>query len=213
MSWAFIALLLILLVAGLFLLGRLPRGLWGLVGAALLIGLAGYAWQGEAGLRGEPRHAATVRPRFDEDLAKLRNSFGGAYGEAGQWLTLSDGLARQGKTKEAANVLGAALRSAPQDATLWVGMGNALLSHGDGMLSPAADYSYRQAMRVAPEGAAGPFFYGLALASSGQFAQARRVWADLLAHVPEKAPLHAQLQADLRQLDGLIERQAGGGGR
>ncbi|MGE4429788.1 MAG: tetratricopeptide repeat protein [Sphingobium sp.] len=208
MSWAFIGLLLILLLAGLFLLGRLPRVLWGLVGAALLIGLAGYAWQGEPGLRGEPRHAGAARPRFDEDLAKLRNSFGGTYGEAGQWLTLSDGLARQGKTKEAVNVLAAALRSAPRDAALWVGMGNALLSHGDGMLSPAAEYSYRQAMTVAPEASAGPFFYGLALASSGQFARARTLWADLLARVPEKAPLHAQLQADLQRLDQIIAQQA-----
>lgn len=209
MSWAFIALLLIVIVTGLVLLGRLPRGLWGLVGAALLFGLAGYAWQGRPGLRGEPRNAASTTPRFDEDLAKLRNSFGGAYGPTGQWLTLSDGLARQGKTKEAANVLGAALKSAPDDATLWVGMGNALLTHGDGLLSPAADYSYRQAMRVAPQASAGPFFYGLALASSGQFMAARKVWADLLARMPEKAPLHAQLRQDIGRLDALIERQAG----
>lgn len=212
MSWAFIALLTIIVITGLVLLGRLPRGLWSLVGAALLTGLAGYAWQGHAGLKGQPRNAASVAPRFDEDLAKLRNSFGGAYGTAGQWLTLSDGLARQGKTKEAANVLVAALRSSPEDATLWVGLGNALMQHG-GLLSPAADYSYRQAIRVAPQSAAGPFFRGLALASSGQFREARTIWTDLLARLPEKAPLHAQLQADIKRLDLLPERQSDPAGR
>ncbi len=208
MSWMFILLLLGLVTAGLFLLGRLPRSVWGLVSAGLLMGLAGYAWQGHASLKGQPRNAASVAPRFDEDIAKLRNSFGGVYGQTGQWLTLSDGLARQGKTKEAANVLGAALRAAPTDATLWVGMGNALMQHGDGLLSPAAAYSYRQAMRIAPEASVGPFFYGLALASSGQFSDARKIWAGLLARVPERAPLHAQLKADIGRLDGLIARQA-----
>ena len=69
MNWTVIAVLPILAAAGLILLGRLPRSLWELAGAALLLGVAGYAWQGRPGLTGAPREAAETAPRFDEDLA------------------------------------------------------------------------------------------------------------------------------------------------
>lgn len=204
MSWAFILLLLVIIIAAMLLVARFPRPLWTMLGAALLFGLAGYAWQGSPSQKGAPRDAAAARPAFDEDMAKLRNSFGGQYGETGQWLTLSDGLARQGKTKESVNVLISALRAQPNDAALWVAMGNALRLHGDGLLSPSADYSYRQAMKLAPEGSAAPFFYGLALAEAGEYGAARKIWAQLLARLPEQAPLHRELTANIAKLDILM---------
>lgn len=211
MSWAVIALLLAAVAAGLILPGRLPRSLWELAGAALLFGLAGYAWQGSPGLAGAPRAAVETAPRFDEELAKLRDSFGGQYGQTGQWLILSDGLARRGKTQEAANVIAAGLRARPDDAALWVGMGNALVLHGGGFISPSAEYSYNQAMRLAPQSAAAPFFYGLALADSGQYAPARKIWSDLRDKVPAESPLHAELTSYLARLDRILAGQAEAG--
>lgn len=204
MSWAFILLLLVIVVAVMLLLGKFPRPLWSMLGAALLFGLAGYAWQGSPSQKGASRDAKDARPAFDEDMAKLRNSFGGQYGQTGQWITLSDGLARQGKSKESVNVLISALRAQPNDAVLWVAMGNALMHHGEGLLSPAADYSYRQAMRLAPETSAAPFFYGLALAQAGDYKASRKIWGDLLARLPEQVPLHGELTANIAKLDMLI---------
>ena len=143
MGWALVALLLALVVIGL-LLARLPRMLWELVGAALLFGLAGYAWQGHPNLSGAPREAAQTGPRFDEDLARVRDSFGGRYGKAAPWITMSDGFARRGQTEDAANILVAGLRADPDNADLWVALGNALMLHGEDIVSPAADYSYRR---------------------------------------------------------------------
>lgn len=211
MSWAIIALLLAVVAVGLILPGRLPRGLWELAGAALLFGVAGYAWQGRPGLPGAPRAAVESAPRFDEDMAKLRNSFGGQYGQTGQWLTLSDGLARQGRTREAANVIASGLRAQPDDAALWVGMGNALVLHGGGFLSPSAEYSYQRAVQLAPQSSAAPYFYGLALAQSGQYGPARRIWSDLRDRVPEKSPLHAELEGYLVRLDRILAGQDGAG--
>ena len=211
MSWAFILLLLVVVVAVMLLLAKFPRNLWGLLGAALLFGLAGYAWQGSPAQKGAPRDAKDARPAFDEDMAKLRNSFGGQYGQTGQWITLSDGLGRQGKSKESVNVLISAIRAQPNDAVLWVAMGNALMHHGEGLLSPSADYSYRQAMKLAPEGNAAPFFYGLALAQAGDYKASRSVWATLLARVPQQAPLHAELTTNIAKLDMLLGGKPAGG--
>jgi len=207
MGWVAALLLAALVMAALVLLGRLPRILIELAGAALLLGVAGYAWQGRPNLPGSPRDPAQTAPRFDEDLAKLRDAFGGRYGKAAPWITMSDGFARQGKTQDAANILISGLRAEPGNADLWVAMGNALIAHSGGVVSPAAQYSYRQAMSLAPQSSAAPYFYGLALAQSGQYAEARKVWGDLAAHVTAGTPLHQMLRADLAQLDVLLSGQ------
>ncbi len=57
MGWAIFALLAALVGTGL-ILARMPRPIWELVGAALLLGAAGYAWQGNPMLGGDPRNLA-----------------------------------------------------------------------------------------------------------------------------------------------------------
>ena len=172
-------------------------------GAALLLGLAGYAWQGHPGLIGHPVKAQAAA-KFDERLAEKRQSIGERLGPASKWLILSDGLARQGSTADAANVLARGLEITPRDPDLWVGLGNALLAHSGGRLSPASDMAYRQAMALEPDGISPGYFYGLALAQSGQFEAAQHVWARLALRLPEKADLRAELVRNLMLLDRLI---------
>lgn len=208
MGWAILLILIALIVVGLIILGRMPRTLWELVGATLLLGGAGYAWQGHPSFRGDQRDPQQNAPRFEEEEARLRRSFG-EYGETAHWLTISDGLARQGNSKAAANVLLSGIKANPDDPALWVGLGNAMVAHGGGILSPAADYSYRQAMKVAPQSAAAPYFYGLALAKSGRYEAAREVWNALAGQLDERTPLFDMLKADLAQLNRILAGQQG----
>ncbi len=191
---------------------RLPLRDMAAPGAALLLGLAGYAWQGHPGLAGHEVKATTAA-KFDERLAEKRRSIGERMGPASKWLIMSDGLALQGDTQDAANIIAKGLESMPDDPNLWVGLGNALLAHGDGRLTPAADTAYRQALRLQPDGISPNYFYGLALAQSGQFEPAKALWAGLAARLPEKADLRAELVRNLGMLDRLIAaRDAGGEG-
>lgn len=110
-GWIIAGGLAIVLMTGLVALGRIPRTAREITAAALLLGLAGYAWQGNPALGGAPKVAGTGKAgQFDEQLAEQRRGMAERYGKAGQWLLLSDGLGRQGKTKEAANVLLAGLK-------------------------------------------------------------------------------------------------------
>jgi cytochrome c-type biogenesis protein CcmH len=188
-------------------LGRTPRAAWELVAAALLIGLAGYAWQGSPSQAGAPKSGAAQDKPFDEDVAKLRKEMGERFSEAGQWLVLSDAFNRQGKHTDAANVLRVGLRQYPEDANLWLGLGNALIVHGNGVLSPAAEYAFRQAMRLAPEHPAPAYFFGLALAQSGQPQQAEKIWRTLLEQAPADAEWRSELETNL----GILERALGSG--
>lgn len=192
---AFIAMLLV---------GRIPRSAREITAAALLLGLAGYAWQGNPGLAGAPRTVKQIDVSFDEKLAEQRRGLAERYGPAGQWLVMSDGLGRQGKTKESANILLAGLRQTPNDPNLWLGLGNALVAHADGVVSPGADFAYRRALALDPDGLAPRYFYGLALARNGQLQAARDLWAPLAAATPPGSAIRTELDANIARIDSLL---------
>ncbi|KMS57807.1 tetratricopeptide repeat protein [Sphingobium cupriresistens] len=193
----------------LLLIGRIPRSAREISAAALLLGLAGYAWQGNPGLAGAPRASReSAGDKFDEKLAEQRRGMAERYGPAGQWLMLSDGLGRQGKTREAANILLSGLRATPDDPNLWLGLGNALVAHADGVVSPGADFAYRRALTLDPEGPAPRYFYGLALARNGQLQPARDLWAPLAASAPPGSKVRAELEANIARIDSMLD--AGG---
>jgi cytochrome c-type biogenesis protein CcmH len=205
MGWIIAIVLALLIFGGLLLLGRLPRTAWEISAAALLLGLAGYAWLGNPSLSGSPRSAQkTAAAAFDEDLVKQRRGLADRYGPAAPWLMISDGYGRRGQTREAANVLLSGLKETPKDANLWLGLGNALVAHGDGILSPGADYAFRQALRLEPEAPAPRYFYGLALAQAGQLKEARAQWAPLAAAAPDDSQVKAQLIANIARIDAIL---------
>jgi cytochrome c-type biogenesis protein CcmH/NrfG len=189
----------------LLLIGRIPRSAREISAAALLLGLAGYAWQGNPGLAGAPRVSReAAADKFDEKLAEQRRGLAERYGPAGQWLMMSDALGRQGKTRESANILLSGLRATPNDANLWLGLGNALVAHADGVVSPGADYAYRRALTLDPSGPAPRYFYGLALARNGQLQAARDLWAPLAASAPPGSEVKAELDANIARIDAML---------
>ena len=54
---------------------------------------------------------------------------------------------------------------------------------------------------MSPEHPGPPFFFGLALARSGQFDKAGVVWRELLARTPANASWRPDLEKRLAQLD------------
>ncbi|MBT2185766.1 tetratricopeptide repeat protein [Sphingobium nicotianae] len=203
-----IAILLALLTGGgIWAATRLPLRKLAPIATALLLGLAGYAWQGSPGLAGKPVAPGVERVRFDEALAKKRSEIGERISGATRWLVISDGYARRGDTQNAVNIFQSGLREFPNDANLWVGLGNALVMHGEGTLTPAADYAFKQAIRLQPDGISPNYFYGLALAESGQFERARDIWLRLAARLPEKFELREELIRNVALLQALIKRR------
>ena len=180
-----------LIVAALVALGFGAFRLLGLRGpmlqlgaAALLAGAAGYALQGRPSLAGSPRAAAASREGLP--LTGARNAFFGQFTRTGHWLLMSDSMARKGRSGDAAGLLRSAVREHPNDVALWVGLGNALVDHS-GVLTPAAQLAYERAMELAPGHPAAPFFFGVALARSGDRAGAVATWRRVLAEAPADA--------------------------
>ena len=155
-----------------------------LAAATIAFGCAGYAWQGRPDRAGVPR-AASERG-VPISLAGARVALMGQFDNADSWLIMSDNFARRGNSKDAAGVLGSAVREHPRDYKLWVGLGIALVDHGRG-LNPAARLAFGNAAALAPDHPAPPFFLGLAEARSGNVAEALRLWRAILAKAPADA--------------------------
>ena len=182
-GWLILLLLVAASLAGLWLL-KLRGGLLTAAAAALLFGAAGYAFQGSPGQPDAPADAAAERSGIP--LTQARHAFFGSFSAEEPWMRMSEALGRTGNTEDAANLLQNAVGRYPGSVQLWIGLGNALVDHAHG-LTPPAELAYRRAAELAPGHPAAPFFYGLALARSGDRAGAVAIWQRILANAPPKA--------------------------
>jgi cytochrome c-type biogenesis protein CcmH len=182
-GWAILLLLVALSLGALWLL-RVRGGLLTATAAALLIGASGYAFQGRPDRPGAPAQGSEGRDVFP--LTDARHAFFGYFSPAESWLRISEALARNGHSEDSVGILQNAVRRYPGDAQLWIGLGNALVDHAHG-LTPAAELAYRRAAEVAPGYPAPRFFYGLALARSGDREGALAQWREILATAPPDA--------------------------
>jgi cytochrome c-type biogenesis protein CcmH len=182
-GWLIVLLLVALALGALWLL-RVRGAMLQLAGAALLFGTAGYALQGRPALPASPRAASSRAAPIP--LTEIRHAFYGQFTADEHWLVISESFVRRNNTQDAVGVLRSAVREHPGDPELWVGLGNALVDHA-GVMTPAAELAYTRAIELSP-GYPGPLFaLGLALARSGDGAQAVAIWKSILADAPADA--------------------------
>lgn len=189
---------------------RYRRELWPAVTATLAIGLIGYAVTGDAAMPSKPAPKRAIDPRADSEFAASREKLLENYGDVGAWLTFADALSRQGRSADAVEGLRVALKAMPDSPDLWVGLGNALSVHSEGMITPAARLAFDRASQLAPDHPAPRYFLGLAWLQAGQPDEAIEVWEELRARSPSNAPWVADIE---RKLRGARAMQAAGVGR
>jgi len=183
MGWITLLVLIAVSLGFLWLLG-VRGGLLTASAAALLLGASGYALQGSPDLPAAPAQGGEGHDIFP--LTDARHAFFGNFTPAESWLRMSEALERDGQSEDAVNILQNAVKRYPGDPQLWIGLGNALVDHAHGM-TPAAELAYKKAEGVAPGHPGAPFFYGLALARSGDRAGALKLWNGILASAPKDA--------------------------
>lgn len=105
MTWVLILLIAAIVFVLLAFVLKMPRAGWELSGAALLVGIAGYALQGHPGTPGAPKAPIENKRAADEALVKQRQQMGDQFAQGQSWMILADGLARQGQYGAAAEVL------------------------------------------------------------------------------------------------------------
>lgn len=203
MGWL-IFLALALIVAGLlWRFGRLPKGGIELVAAALFLAIAGYAWQGSPSLPGKPTPAPENAKVPDSSFALEREKLLNQFGADAEVLGTADAFHRQGLNLYAIGIIKGALEKRPNSADLWVGLGNAMVIHGGGLMSPAAQLAFQRAETLAPDHPGPPFFMGLAYAQAGQLDRAEATWRALLDRSPANASYRPELEQRLIEIEQL----------
>jgi cytochrome c-type biogenesis protein CcmH len=202
MSWLVLLAFAVIAGGALWRFGNMPRAALELSGAALLLGIAGYAWQGSPGMPGSSitssEKAAVTLPD-----PETRRQMMGRFGSEAEWLDYADTANKLGSSNAAVNIMKAGLAKFPNSADMWVGLGNALVVHGGGVMNPAAQFAFEKAARLSPNHPGPPFFLGLALAQSGKVDEAADVWRGLLERAPKDAPWRADLEARLTAIGGM----------
>lgn len=182
-------------------LGRLSTGAVFLVGAALALGLVGYALQGSPALPAAPaQQSAEAKAKAQGSTSDPSNEFLGRFGGEAEALKQADSYFRINRPDLAARVITLGIAKNRNSPALWTGLGNALVAHGNGFLSPAAEFAYKRALRLTPGFPGALYFYGVALAENGRLEEARPVLVDLVRAIPADVPVRAQLVADLRRM-------------
>lgn len=199
MGLALLALLLVLVIAGLWRFGGLQAAPLQLTAAALMLGAAGYAIQGRPSLTGSPRDVG--RSAAPLPLTVPREAMLGQFTASARWLTMADAFASRGNLDDAVKIIQAGLKEHPRDMALYVGLGNALVDKA-GMITPAATLSYERARQLAPEHPAPLFFEGLAQARSGQREEALANWRRALALTPPGTSYRPIIEQGIAALDG-----------
>ena len=188
---------------------KAPRKGWEAIAAALVLGLAGFAYQARPEQPGAPKASAQPPKMAGAALVKVRQELAVGSAVATDRLSVTaDALTRQGHFADAAGLRLGTIKAQPRDAQAWLALGNDLVGHADGALSPAALYAFGQAAALDPQAPGPPFFLGLALAQNGRLAEARDLWAQLLARSAPSSPWRAGLRARLGLLDQLIAAQS-----
>ncbi|HEX6376003.1 MAG TPA: tetratricopeptide repeat protein [Allosphingosinicella sp.] len=201
MGWLLLVLLALAALVAVWRFSGLDRAGLQLLAAALLLALAGYAWQGRPGLAGSPKPPPATQNLSDSAFAQMRQGMLGRFDTADRWLTIAEGFQRRGDTRGGAGVIRSALREHPDNAILWIGYGNALVIHAGGLITPAAQLAFERAAALAPDHPAPRFFFGLALAQSGRLDEAERTWRTLVDGAPADAPWRAQVEQQLQMLE------------
>lgn len=187
---------------------RQTRASLQLLAAALLAGLAGYAFQGRTGLMGSPaaeRAPVALLPAMPVELA---TEFFGRFNAAYPWLVIANSYMARGDSAGAVATLESAIRAAPSDAQLWIILANAMTIHAGGRISPAAQLAFRRSALLAPQHPGPAFFYGLTLLQLNQVPQALDVWRRLLANAPASSKWRLPLAERIAFVERLQARSA-----
>ncbi len=201
-SWAIIIFLAVLSISALIYLGGLPRKLWEITAASVMLGLVGYALQGRPTLPATPAQMTSNNDKAAaEELIDLRADMEASFAAAKRWTTTSDAMAKNGNYSLAMAIVQGGLKEKPKNADLWAAQGLYAMLANKGRLAQPAIFAFAQTRKLNPRHPAPDYFEGLAALVEDKPLETLKKWGLAL----DKAPKEAQwAQKVERQREGLL---------
>ena len=152
---------------------------------------------GTPGLPGQPvagrktatsAAAAAARAQVRERVAALKRTLMARPKDRDSWIALARGLRSLGHYAKAANAFSKAIKLANPGAGLLSAYGETLMQAASGVVTPAAQRAFREALRIAPREPRARYYLGLAELQAGQAKAALEMWIALEAESSADAP-------------------------
>ena len=204
-GWLPVLAIAALLIGGVLLFVEGRKQLWPAIAAAVVLGLAGYAWQGSPEQVASPARPITAKLKAADSLLQMRADMDTGYGIGKQWLITADSYARSGKYDYSAAFIQSGLRQYPKNGDLWAGLGVVLLLAGDGQMSPPAKMAFANARKFGPRNPAPDYFEGLVELFEGRPAKTVEIWQRLVDNAPDKAIWRPKLESQLGGLKTMLQ--------
>ncbi len=203
-GWVILALLSLASLGAVIAIGRLPRVMWQVAGAAILLGMSGYALQGRPSLTSSPAKPLDTQRDPGQALILMRADMDQSFGVAKRWLVTADSFSRIGDHRLAAAYIQSGLREHPRNADLWSALGVQLMLASDGRMSAPAKLAFDRAAQFNPRHPAPLYFGGMADLFMGDVTGATQKWQTALGYATPKAKWRPQLE---RQIERLAQLQ------
>ena len=203
-GWAAIIGVAVIAFAAGALLLRGQRGMWTLLAAVLVFGLAGYAWQGRPDYASAPAVSKDDAPRSGDGLVDARRAFFDPANVPSRFVIVADAFARKGDFQQASSMLGRVVADNPNDGEAWLALHAALMEHSGGRITEPAEYALNRARETLKDNAGPAFFAGVNALRVNDFPQARELWAQALEDADEDTPGRDYLAQRLAGLDSLL---------
>lgn len=160
---------------------------------AAVAAFGGYAVSGHPLLSDAPAPPREDAARLGAAIEQAKRNLPLGGGDVSAWLMLADTFDRVGATERGVDAMQRALVDYPRSPDLWVGLGNALVVHAEGQVTPAARLAFGRAAALDPRHPGPRYFLGLAYLQAGKPADAVAAWQALRADSPPGSPWLADL--------------------
>lgn len=195
-GWMIFGALAAIALLALAVVARVSRLALGLTCVVLAIAVFGYAWQGHPDLASAPALALQADAGGAAADAKA-NPMKPAFTREGMALNTAMALTRAHNAAGAVSLLKSELATEPNNAELWLGLGQALVANGDGLITPAALFAFDKAAALQPANPMPSIMHALSLAQGGRFDESAQLISALLARNPKDAPWRPELEQKL----------------
>jgi cytochrome c-type biogenesis protein CcmH/NrfG len=202
-GWIALGLLAAFSLGAIILLGRLPKNIWQVAGAALLLGMTGYALQGRPGAPSSPAKSLAAEEDAAVQLVEIRAEMDQSFGSAKRWLVTADSFAKQGDYRLAASYIQSGLKQNPGDPDLWSALGLQLMLASDGQMSPPAQLAFDKARAIRPNYPAPYYFAGLSRLFGQDVDGAILLWEKTLSLATPNAKWKPRLESQLQAAKAL----------
>ncbi|MGO4834910.1 c-type cytochrome biogenesis protein CcmI, partial [Rhizobiaceae sp. 2RAB30] len=164
-----------------------------------------YGYLGSPDLPSQPLQARLeadpAKSSIDELVARAEKHLAANPNDGKGWDVLAPVYLRMGRFTDAVGAYHAAIRLEGSTALRESGLGEALASAADGVISDEAEAAFNRALRLEPDYPKARFYLASAMAQDGKMEEAVAAWREMLVKLPADSPWRVPVEQAVAEAD------------